>query len=214
MDRGRAQRLPRGTTSQEVPHRRLPGARGGGEVPDRFRRTPAAHHVRRQEAVRGEGRPDAEPAQPHDVRQGRHLRARLRQHRRGDPAGLPTLLPGIAGHADRSECALQHEQRPVVRAGAVRARDGRLGDRAAQRCPGQPGRGVREPSPGGRPLDRLGRGAAGGISRHPRPVLPRLRLPGPGDAVHRPVAGEALPVRQGAAHPTARPRRGPHAADQ
>ena len=69
------------TAAEAIRGRRLPGAGRGREVPDRVRPAAAAHHVRRQEALRGQGGADPVPAQPHPPGQDRHVRAGLRQHR-------------------------------------------------------------------------------------------------------------------------------------
>ena len=55
----------------------LPGLRR--QVPDRLRRAAAAHHVRRQAALRHQGRPDPLAAQPRAPAEARRHGARLRQ---------------------------------------------------------------------------------------------------------------------------------------
>ncbi len=90
------QQMNGGIREKELPEKfatpGIPGAAGGGEVPDRLRSAASAHHVRGQAAGRHPGRADALAPEPHPSAQGRHLRARLRQRPRGDPRGLQDLL--------------------------------------------------------------------------------------------------------------------------
>ena len=77
----------------------LPGGRQ--QVPDRIRPAAAAHHVRGQEAGRGECGPDAVAPEPHSPRQEGRDGARLRQRSRRDQEGLRAVLrdhPALGGN--------------------------------------------------------------------------------------------------------------------
>ena len=82
------------------------------QVPDRLRPAAAAHDVRRQAPLRRSGRADAVAPQPHLPRQGGHLRPRLRQRGRGDPAAFQPYYESttVAESADPQQLYdLQHE---------------------------------------------------------------------------------------------------------
>ena len=70
------------------------------------------HHVRRQDAHRARRRADPVAAEPHPPGQGRHVRPRLPQRRRGDPERVRAVLRRDRRPADRPEPALRHPPRP------------------------------------------------------------------------------------------------------
>ena len=70
----------------------VPGVAGRREVPDGLRPAAAAHAVREQAARRHPGGADALAPEPHASPEGGHLRPRLRERPRRDPAGVQDLL--------------------------------------------------------------------------------------------------------------------------
>ena len=184
--------------------RRLPGARRGGEVPDRVRPAAAAHHVRGQEARRRQGGADPVAAQPHPPGQDRHVRARLRQQRRGHPGRVRAVLRADRRDPDRPEPALHLAAHPARRGGHPPDGAGHRGRRAAGRRVGEAEDRLRQPQPGRRPLRRPRRGRPGHVPRRAEVLRAGVRVPRPGDALDRPRPGIAVPVRPGAAAAAAR----------
>ena len=75
---------------QEDPYR-FPRLRG--QVPDRLRRAAAPHHVRRQDALGNQGRPDPVAAQPVAPEEARRLRAGFPERRGNHHRRLLEILP-------------------------------------------------------------------------------------------------------------------------
>ena len=170
----------------------LPGPAGREQVPDRLRPAAAAHDVRGQAARRRAGRADALAPEPDDPRQGRAVRPRLRERRRGHLPRLQALL-----RQDRAAGGV----RPVAARGAeARARSG-------AGLPLERGRGVRAGllqaagAPERRPttrdmqrhlqpaVDRFKahrrRGQARGVPRQAQRLRAGLRLPEPDHPLRR-----------------------------
>ena len=206
--RGDEPRHPREGTAGEVRHAGVPGAAGGGEVPDRLRPAAAAHDVRGQAAGRHPGRADALAPEPHPSAQGRHLRSRLRQRPRGDPGGVQDLLrrrgdgrgsrsqractqikarAGCLGHLSRrgSRAVL----RGLLQAEAAAERAGSSGDERGARS----GRVALHGAPEGE------RGGSRALARQTAGLSQPLRLPEPDHSLPglRPRAAVRLPAPSG-----------------
>jgi type I restriction enzyme R subunit len=154
------------------------------------------------------------PAQPHASRQDRHVRAGLRQLRRGDHRGVRAVLRAERGRTDRSEPALHARAHDRRRRRHPPGRAGRCSRGAAHRRRRPAEARLREPHPGGRSVRRARGGRAGAVPPCAALLPAGVRVPGADDAVDRAGAGVAVPVRPGASAATAgRPRR-PAAADQ
>jgi hypothetical protein len=195
--------LPRDADGEGVPAGREPVPGRGEQVPDRVRRAAPPHHVRGQEAGRGERRADALAAEPDAPGEAGDDGARLRERGRGHPGGVRPLLRGddpLGG--DRPEPPL----RPVRRAdGVPGVHAGRMWMRSPRRTSVR-GAGPAAEPPRARRVERF-RGLTEeeqdrlpeGASRLHAGVLVPLAAPD----LHRCGAREALPLR--AAAPAASP---------
>ena len=195
-DRGVAERLPGRPDRREDPGGPVPLPRVRRQVPDRLRRAPAAHDVRRQGLVRHQGRTDAVAPEPLACEEARRLRARLPERRRHHPRRLRRLLPrDDPGRRDRPRQAPRpaggSRRRPGLRAGAGRRPRRALPRRGrARRARSDPRRlrgGLRA---------RAGRGRAGGLQGQGQGVRADLRLPVLRPALHERRVGEALDLPQ------------------